>query len=67
MLVGEQLEGAGNLISGSVGEMRQLRELPRISALRFGFPTDARAAPLATFAAAARFRPVTSPHEGDRE
>jgi hypothetical protein len=41
MLLGEPLDGAGNLISGSVGGMRQLRELPRISALRFGFPTDA--------------------------
>jgi hypothetical protein len=48
--------GAGNLSSGSVGEMRQLRE-PRISALRFGFPTVARGAPLARFAAAACFRP----------
>ncbi len=56
MLLGEPLDGAGNLISGSVGDMRQLRELPRISALRFGFPTDASDAPLARFAAAPRFR-----------
>jgi hypothetical protein len=34
-------DGAGKLISGSVGGMRQLRELPRISALRFAFPTVA--------------------------
>jgi hypothetical protein len=40
-LLGEPLDGAGNLISGSVGDLRQLRELPRISALRFGFPTHA--------------------------
>jgi hypothetical protein len=41
MLLGEPLDGAGNLGSGSVGDMRQLRELPRISALRLGFPTVA--------------------------
>jgi hypothetical protein len=40
-LLGEPLDGAGNLSSGSVGDMRQLRELPRTSALRFGFPTYA--------------------------
>ena len=73
MLLRELRDGAGNLISGSVGEMRQLRELPRISALRFGFPTTARDAPLAPsdslrdsleplgsqmFASAARLRPT---------
>ena len=47
MLLRELRDGAGNLISGSVGGMRQLRELPRISALRFGFPTAAGDAPLA--------------------
>jgi hypothetical protein len=31
LLLGEPLDGAGNLGSGSVGDMRQLRELPRIS------------------------------------
>ena len=56
MLLGEQLDGAGNLISGADGDMRQLHELPRISALRFGFPACVCDAPLATFAAAARFR-----------
>jgi hypothetical protein len=35
-LLGEPLDGAGNLGSGCVGDMRQLRELPRISALRLG-------------------------------
>jgi hypothetical protein len=58
LLLCEPLDGAGKLGSGSVGDMRQLPELPRISALRLGFPTDARDAPLATFAAAAGFRPV---------
>ncbi len=57
MLLGEQLDGAGNLISGTGGDMRQLRELPRISALRFGFPAGVHDAPLASFAAAARFQP----------
>jgi hypothetical protein len=33
--------------------------VPRISALRLGFPTDAGDAPLATFAVAAGLRPVT--------
>jgi hypothetical protein len=43
----EPLDGAGNLGSGSVGGMRQLHELPRLSALLLGFPPDARHAPLA--------------------
>jgi hypothetical protein len=41
LLLREPLDGAGFLGSGSVGGMRQLRELPRISALRLGIPTDA--------------------------
>ena len=57
MLLGEPLDGAGNLISGCVGDMRQLRELPPTSAFRFGFPTVAGHAPLAQFAATACVRP----------
>jgi hypothetical protein len=57
-LLGEPLDGAGNLGSGCVGDMRQLRELPRMSALRLGFPTDADTRRSQRFAAAAGLRPV---------
>jgi hypothetical protein len=38
VLLGEPLDDAGNLISGSVGDMPQLRELRRISGLSIRFP-----------------------------
>ena len=47
---GGRVDGAENRRSRTVGEMRQdplsVSGLPRISALRVGFPTDARDAPL---------------------
>jgi hypothetical protein len=53
----EPLDGTGSLGSGSVGDMRQLLELPRISALRLGFPTAAGDAPLAGSLAQQAFGP----------
>jgi len=43
---------------GAVGGMRQLPELPRISALRRDFPTIARDAPLATVRVGSRSQPA---------
>ena len=57
MLLGEPLDGAGNRRSGSWAQRRQVRDLAWTRPCASGFPSVARDAPLARFAAAACVRP----------
>jgi len=57
VLLCELLDGAGNRMSGRCVQRRPGPWPGLDSALPCGFPSVARNAPLATFAAAARFRP----------
>jgi len=58
MLLGEPLDGAGKRLSRNWAQRRPGPWPGLDSALRGVFPTVARVAPLARFAAAACFRPM---------